>query len=106
MNNQQNQLNDKTITRIASFFKVIGDETRVKIIYTLANGELSVNAIAQTLSMTQSAISHQLKSLKLEGFVQSRRDGKNIYYSLDDEHIVDLLHTASIHIQHKIQEEQ
>lgn len=98
---------DKTLnTHITSFFKCIADETRVNIIYTIADKEICVNDIAKQLEMSQSAISHQLKVLKKEGFVKTRREGKNIYYSLDDEHVVDLIHTASIHIQHKIKEEQ
>ncbi len=93
-------------SHIADFFKVVSDETRVKIIYSIAQEELNVNAIAQQLHMTQSAISHQLKLLKDTGFVKSRKVGKHIYYSLDDDHVVDLLHTVKIHVDHKLKEQQ
>lgn len=102
---QQNELLDSSIaSKLSSFFKVIGDETRVKIIYALSKKEMCVNEIACILEISQSAISHQLKQLKLEGQVKSRRDGKNIYYSLDDQHIVDILNQALTHIQHKMNE--
>ena len=63
---------------------------------------MCVNDIAGILEISQSAISHQLKQLKLEGQVKSRREGKNIYYSLDDQHVVDILEQALNHIRHKM----
>lgn len=92
------------VENLSSFFKVIGDETRVKIIYALSNEEMCVNNLAETLDMSQSSVSHQLKLLKMEGQVKSRREGKNIYYSLDDEHVVDILDRALKHIKHKTAE--
>jgi len=89
------------IPRAASFFKVVGDETRMKILCAVAERELCVNDIAQAVSMTKSAVSHQLKLLKDAGLVKSRRDGKNIFYSLDDQHVVDIIDLAFIHIEHK-----
>ena len=90
------------IPRAASFFKVVGDETRMKILCELAARELCVNDIAEAVEMTKSAVSHQLRMLKDEGRVKARRDGKNIFYSLDDQHVVDLLDIAFTHIGHKI----
>ncbi len=92
------------IPRAASFFKVVGDETRMKILCTLAVRELCVNDIAEAVAMTKSAVSHQLRMLKDEGLVKARRDGKNIFYSLDDQHVVDLLDIAFTHIEHKTDE--
>ena len=89
------------ILELSAFFKVIGDETRVKIIYALAEQEMCVNDLAMVLGMSQSAISHQLKLLKMENQVKSRRDGKNIYYSLDDHHVVEILEAALTHVKHK-----
>lgn len=89
------------IPRAASFFKVVGDETRMKILCTLAQQELCVNDIAEAVEMTKSAVSHQLRLLKEEGLVKSRRGGKNIFYSLDDQHVVDILDIAFTHIEHK-----
>ena len=95
---------DEVIFRISSFFKVLGDDTRVKIIYALSLSELCVGDISEALGVSQSAVSHQLKQLKLEGQVKSRRDGKNIYYSLDDEHVVDIIHKTLSHVRHKIKD--
>ncbi len=92
---------EKFIPDAAAFFKVVGDETRMKILCSVARGELCVNDIAQSVDMTKSAVSHQLKLLKDHGLVKARRDGKNIYYSLDDKHVVDILDIAFVHIEHK-----
>lgn len=85
----------------AAFFKVVGDETRMKILCTISEGELCVNDIASAVEMTKSAVSHQLKLLKDEALVKSRREGKNIFYSLDDQHVVDIIDIAFTHIGHK-----
>ena len=98
------QLENSVVTRLASFFKVMGDETRVKIIYALLQKEMCVSELAQVVDMniTQSAVSHQLRQLKSEGLVKSRREGKNIFYSLDDEHISGILDQSLIHIRHRM----
>ena len=70
----------------------------------LAEQEMCVNDLAMVLGMTQSAVSHQLKLLKMENQVKSRREGKNIYYSLDDQHVVEILEAALCHVQHKLKE--
>lgn len=101
---QENYLDSSVVSKLSSFFKVLGDETRVKIIYALSNKEMCVNEISQILDISQSAISHQLKQLRMEGQVKTRRDGKNIYYSLDDEHVMDILNQALTHIRHKLKE--
>jgi len=99
-------MNSALLKKSASFFKVVGDETRIKILYTISNGELCVNEISEKVNMTKSAVSHQLKLLKDESLVKSRRDGKNIYYSLDDQHVVDMLNIAFKHIEHKLRHEE
>jgi len=87
---------------MAAFFKVLGDPTRMRIVNALIETEeLCVCDIANILEMTQSAISHQLKVLKQGRFVKNRRDGKVIYYSIDDHHIEEIFATAKIHLQHK-----
>lgn len=94
--------NDEMIKEISEFFKVFGDPTRMKILTILLHGkELCVNCITDQLEVTQSAISHQLRLLKASGLVKSRRDGKNMYYSLDDEHIASILEIAYKHVEHK-----
>ena len=83
---------------LAEFFKVFADTTRIKILYVLLKQEMCVCDIAQTLEMTQSAISHQLRILKQMDLVKNRRDGKTIYYSLADGHIVTILNQGMDHI--------
>ena len=75
------------LDRLGEFFKVFGDPTRIKILYSLFESELCVCAIAEILEMEQSAISHQLKVLKDARLVKSRRDGKTMLYSLADDHV-------------------
>jgi len=83
---------------LAELFKVFGDSTRIKIIWALFEKELCVCDIASLLEMTQSAISHQLRVLKQARLVKPRREGKNIYYSLDDEHIAAIFNQGMNHI--------
>lgn len=94
-------ISTELIPRAAAFFKVVGDESRMKILCTIADSEVCVNDIADRVQMTKSAVSHHLKLLKDEGLVKARRDGKNIFYSLDDQHVIDLIDTAFTHIEHK-----
>lgn len=86
---------------MADFFKIIGDKTRVKILYTLTSSEKNVSEIASALDMTASAISHQLSKLKEFRLVKSRRDGKEIYYSLDDEHVLEIFNLTLQHLEHQ-----
>lgn len=86
---------------LAELFKVFGDTTRVKILYALFAAEMCVCDIASLLGMTQSAISHQLRVLKQARLVKNRRDGKVMYYSLDDEHIKQIFDQGLIHINEK-----
>ena len=83
---------------LAELFRVFGDTTRVKIICALFTSEMCVCDIAALLSMTQSAISHQLRILKQSRLVKYRRDGKIVYYSLDDDHIKELFAKGIAHI--------
>lgn len=99
------QLSKELISHAVSFFKVVGDETRMKILCTIAHDEVCVNDIAENVGMSKSAVSHQLKILKDAGLVKTRRDGKNIFYSLDDQHVVDIMDIAFIHIEHKCHDE-
>ena len=84
---------------LAEFFKVFGDPTRLKILYILKCSEMCVLDIAKLLSMTQSAISHQLRVLKQMDLVKNRREGKTIFYSLADSHIVTILSQGLDHIE-------
>lgn len=101
---QSQMLDSELLISITDFFKVLGDETRMKIIYALSHEELCVTDLAAALEMTQSAVSHQLKLLRMANQVKSRREGKSIFYSLDDQHVLDILQEALTHIQHKMHE--
>lgn len=84
---------------LGEFFKVFGDVTRLKILYVLLCAEMCVYDIAALLGMSQSAISHQLRVLKQMDLVKNRRDGKTIFYSLADSHIVTILSQGLDHIE-------
>jgi ArsR family transcriptional regulator len=85
--------------RLAELFKVFGDTTRVKILNALFSSEMCVCDISVLLGMNQSAISHQLKTLKQARLIKSRRDGKVVYYSLDDEHIKEIFDKGLTHVK-------
>ena len=86
---------------LAELFKVFGDSTRIRILYVLFESEVCVCDLAAVLNMTQSAISHQLKILKQSKLVKSRREGKSIFYSLDDEHVRSIIAQGREHIEHQ-----
>ena len=86
---------------LADLFKVLGDSTRIRIICALFESEMSVCDIANVLNMTQSAISHQLRILKQARLVKNRREGKVIFYSLDDEHVKSIFDMGLLHLSHE-----
>ena len=90
---------DVLIYDLAEFFKVFADSTRMKIIYALLNQELCVGDIANIVNTTQSAISHQLRILKQSKLVKYRKEGKLVYYSLDDDHIKEIVMKGREHIE-------
>ncbi|MBI1803398.1 MAG: winged helix-turn-helix transcriptional regulator [Ignavibacteriae bacterium] len=89
---------DRTTLELAETFKVLSDPTRLKVVLALTKEELCVCDIAALLGMTDSAISHQLRTLKHLRLVKHRKMGKMAYYSLDDEHIKDLIRLATRHV--------
>lgn len=92
---------NECIHKLTNLFKVLGDNTRVKIIFALYESEMCVCDIAELLDMSQSAISHQLRVLRDTRVVKYRKKGKSIFYSLDDEHIYDILSKGFEHICHE-----
>ena len=86
---------------VSDFFKVMCDSTRMRIMAALDNGEMCVCDLSALLNMTKSAISHQLKVLKDAKLVKSRRDGKNVFYSLMDEHVKSIIEMGIEHIKEK-----
>lgn len=97
---KENMLSEKTFMKLSELFKILGDYTRIKIIYSLFKKELCVCDIAEVVQMSQSAISHQLRILKAARLVKFRREGKSVYYSLDDEHIDRLFNAGLEHVEH------
>ena len=89
---------EETLYDLAELYKVFGDSTRIKILYVLFEAEMCVCDIAALLTMTTSAISHQLKILKQADLIKSRRDGRTIFYSLADEHVRTIISQGMDHI--------
>ncbi|MDR1410640.1 MAG: metalloregulator ArsR/SmtB family transcription factor, partial [Spirochaetaceae bacterium] len=89
---------EETLLNLADLFKMFGDSTRVKILCALFNAEMCVCDIAALLGMTQSAISHQLRALRQTKLVKYRRDGKVVYYSLDDDHVKNIFDLGLLHV--------
>lgn len=88
----------KTLEQIAELFKAFGDATRVQILSNLVDQELCVGDIAQAVHLSQSAVSHQLRILKQMHLIKYRRDGKNLLYSLADDHVLTILQTGLEHV--------
>lgn len=102
---KKNMLKLKTITDMSNFFKILGEPTRIKILNTLDNNEMCVCDIANVLNMTKSTISHQLNILRINNIVKYKKVGKEVYYTLDDEHVKEVFEIALSHIGHKGEKE-
>ena len=89
---------EEVMTDIAELFKVFGDSSRIRILFVLFDDEVNVGAIATRLSMSQSAVSHQLRILKAAHLVDARRDGKSMYYYLADEHVRTIIAQGMEHV--------
>lgn len=85
---------------LVDLFKVLGDGTRLQLLSVLQAGELAVGELAATVGMTDSAVSHQLRTLRQAGVVRCRREGKSMFYALDDHHVLGLLEQARRHAEH------
>jgi DNA-binding transcriptional ArsR family regulator len=92
-------LSSRTVEEIAETFRVLGDPTRVRILDAMAGGELCVCDIATLVGISESAASHQLRLLRGMRLVRPRRAGRQVFYSVDDQHIVELLKLAVTHVQ-------
>ena len=98
MDKQNNIPELEILFELADLFKVFGDSTRLRILYTLFDDEHSVGEIAEMLGMEQSTISHQLRVLRTNKLVKIRRDGKQIYYNLDDDHVKKVIEMGLDHV--------
>ena len=96
---QEQQPDDEILYDLAELFKVFGDSTRIKILYSMFEHELCVNDIAGLLNLSQSSVSHQLRILKTSKLVKFRREGKSIYYSLVDEHVRSIISMGMEHVE-------
>lgn len=90
---------EEEVVDIAEFFKMFGDPTRLKILFLLEHGELPVHAIVESLGMQQSAVSQQLKLLRATRLVRFKKDGRNVIYSLNDDHIARILSLGTEHYE-------
>ena len=97
---QEQMLDEPTAARLAELFQALADLTRVRILSALLVGELCVCDLAATLAMSQSAISHQLRTLRQLRLVKRRKMGQMVYYSLDDEHVAALFGQGLDHVRH------
>ena len=96
---KQDMPQDETLYDLAELFKVFGDSTRIKILYALFEVELCVCDIAQLLSVSQTAVSHQLRVLKNNKLVKFRKEGKNVFYSLADDHVRRIIDQGIEHVE-------
>ncbi len=91
---------ENTFNKLAEFFKLLGDTTRAKILWALDQNEMCVCDIANVLNMSKSSISHQLGTLRRSNIVKCRKQGKEVYYTLDDDHVKGLFELGLEHINH------
>lgn len=87
---------------LGAFYKLLGDSTRCKLVFALLNVEMCVCDLSRLLNMTKSAVSHQLAKMRKHGVVKCRREGKEVYYSLDDDHVAEIFGVTLEHIRHRI----
>jgi DNA-binding transcriptional ArsR family regulator len=97
----QNQsiLDEPTAAQVAELFRSFSDASRVRILSILVNGELNVGALAKIVGISESAVSHHLRGLRQMRLVSTRKDGKEVYYRVDDEHIIELFRQGVRHVQ-------
>lgn len=99
--NRPGRLSETRAHAIARAFKALSDPTRVRLIAAILDKERCVHDLCVELTLEQSAVSHQLRLLRDQGLVRHRKDGRHVYYCLDDAHIRDLFETALTHVSHK-----
>lgn len=93
-------LKDQTSTHLADLFSALSDPTRLRIISVLLEGEMNVGDLAAQLKMSESAVSHQLRGLRHMRLVSSRKNGRQVYYALDDDHVAKLYRLGLDHVEH------
>lgn len=96
---EKNALPERDLNRLVRIYKALGDGTRLKIAFALAEGEMCVCDLAAYLKLSESAVSHQLRLLRDLNLVKNRRDGQILYYALDDDHVFDFLRIGLEHVR-------
>lgn len=94
-------LDEHMAAELAEFYRALGDTSRVRILTALLAGELHVGALAERLGLSDSAVSHHLRGLRMLRLIRARRDGRHVFYSLDDDHVVVLLEQGFDHVRHR-----
>ena len=93
-------LDEQEAAQVAELFRALGDASRVRIISVLAHGEMNVSALAELVGISESAISHHMRGLRQMRLVRFRKEGRQVFYALDDDHIADLYRRGLEHVQH------
>lgn len=93
-------LGERTAVQVAELFRALGDTSRVRILAALAGGEMNVGALAEAAGISESAVSHHLRGLRQMRLVRYRRDGRQVYYTLDDDHVLALIRQGLDHVVH------
>ena len=96
----KSELDENTATNLAHFFGALADPSRLRIIGALVNGEKNVGELATAATISESAVSHHLRDLRQLRIVKTRKEGRFVYYSLDDDHVIDLFQRGLEHIRH------
>ena len=93
-------LDERTAAQVAELFRAFSDTSRVRIISALTAGELNVSALAEAAGVSESAVSHHLRGLRQMRLVRARKEGRQVFYCLDDDHVADLFRQGLDHVQH------
>ncbi len=93
-------VDERTAAQVAELFRALGDASRVRLIAALLGGEMHVGALAEAVGISESALSHHLRGLRQLRLVRARREGRQVFYSLDDDHVVDLFLRGLDHVEH------
>lgn len=93
-------LDEDDAAQLAELFRALGDASRVRILSAIADAELNVGAIAERVGVSESAVSHHLRGLRQMRLVRARKDGREVYYALDDDHVSDLFKSGLEHVKH------
>jgi DNA-binding transcriptional ArsR family regulator len=93
-------LGEETAFHLAEFFRALGDASRVRIISVLAEGEMNVGSLAEVVGISESAISHHLRGLRQMKLVRARKEGRQVFYRLDDDHVIDIYRCGLEHVTH------